>query len=253
MYVFSLLGDSNVKRHLNILNCRDKPHMSSAELKLCGSIDIFSGTLRSIRSESNACIVACITNFLTSSEPDSSASTSQRVEPVLREVHEVLLSFCEEQPERAWLLAPPMYRTTPQWYNDGLSQIMIKFSAIFRADKPKNLHLLPTFSSPCLEVDGVHLTPYSGFEYVVSLFDSAVESLNNLKRPVPVLLSNQAESVRSLEDRVTVIEADHKRLSRSVESKAALQAEANDFAENQRFASYYDSTQLLIKYVSTPT
>ena len=97
--------------------------MSSAELKSCGSLSVFAETLRSIRPESTACIVSCITNFLTSHDGDGdgapSSSASLRVEPILFDIRDVLLDFCQEQPERHWLLAPPMYHTTHQCTSMG--------------------------------------------------------------------------------------------------------------------------------------
>ena len=183
MSKFSILGDSNVRRHLNQFNCRGQPHMATAEILICGHFDIFEQTLRSVRQDSDACIISCLTNFLTASSSDGPSSSVQvRVEPVLREVQELLLSQCQEFPDRNWFLSPPMYRTTPVWYLDGLPEILIKFSEMYRVDKPPNLHLLPSFQFPDLEADGVHLLPYPGLQYVVSLFDDAFEALRAQKR-----------------------------------------------------------------------
>ena len=235
--LFSIVGDSNVRRHMNVSNCRAVPMMSSAEMKSCGSLAIFAETLRSIRSDSSSVIVSCISNFLTSSDAGDGPSTlaSLRVEPVLQDVRGILLDFCQEQPERTWFVSPPMYRTTPQWYLDGMSEIMLKFSQIFRLDKPKNLFLLPSFTSLDLEADGVHLSPYSGFEFVSSLFYAAEDILKSAKLPSNVMQTRQTESIRVLEDRVLVIEQDQKRLNKSVEAKHVVAAEAADFAENQRY------------------
>ena len=237
MMRFTLIGDSNSKRHMNSLNCRDRPAMASAELKVCGRLEILSETIRSVRFDTTAVILACITNFITSTTSDStssSATASQRVEPVLKEMREILHNFCQEQPDRSWFLAPPMYRTTPQWYLDGLSEIMVMFSSTFRSDKPGNLYLLPSFPSPELEQDGVHLLPYSGFQFVTFLFDSVDNVFKNCLKAPAMLLPHHTESIRSLEDRVSVIEQDHRRLNKSVETKAAINAEASDYAENQR-------------------
>ena len=178
-------------------------------------------------------LIACLTNFLTMSEGESS-SANHRVEPVMSEVREILASYCQEFPERFWLISPPMYRTSPVWYLDGLPGIMLKFSEVMNVDRPRNLHLLPSFPSVGLEADGVHLNPYSGLEFVVHLFDSAAILLENLKKPAHVMSGVQSESIRSLEDRVHVLEQDHKRLNTSVESKAAVNAEAWDFDANCR-------------------
>ena len=205
----------------------------SAETKICGKFELFAETLRSIRPESTACIVSCLTNFIAEAD-GSSVSVSSRVEPILLEVRDVLLDFCEEQPDRLWLISPPMYRLSPVWLLDGMSEIMLKFSEVMSCEKPRNLLLLPSFPTPCLESDGIHLTPYSGLQFIVHLFDVASEAVGNLKKTPNALISIQSESIRSLEDRMTVIEQDHRRLNSSVELKAAVSSENSDFSENLR-------------------
>ena len=123
---------------------------------------------------------------------------------------------------------------SPIWYRDGLAEIMLKFAEVFTSEKPPNLYLLPSFASPVLESDGVHLTPYSGIQFVLSLFDSAQDILRNLKKPVTSLIPAQQESIRSLEDRVSVIEQDHKRLNQTFISKSVVSSESADYAENIR-------------------
>ena len=118
---FSLVGDSNLKRHLNSMSRSMRPSLSTAEVKLCGRFEVFAETLRGLRSDSTACVIASITNFLTSADGDSS-SASVRVEPVLAEIKDILDSFCQEFADRYWFISPPMYRTTPVWYLDGLTR-----------------------------------------------------------------------------------------------------------------------------------
>ena len=67
-----------------------------------------------------------------------------------------------------------------------------------------------------------------------SLHLGLVITIPNSFRPPAAAMVKHRESVRSLSDRVSVLEQDHKRLNKSVENKFAVQAEANDFAENQR-------------------
>ena len=131
-----------------------------------------------------------------------------------------------------------MYRTTPVWYLDGLSDILIRFSAIMSQDRPRNLLLLDSFPSPDLESDGVHLTPYSGFEYVSFLFENVNKMIKSLKRSPEEFVVAHTEALRSLEDRVIVLEKDHRRLDRVVEYKTAVDAEASDFAENRRYEDH---------------
>ena len=233
MMKFSIVGDSNVVRHMNQANCRS-PELSEAEVKSCGKLVVLEETLRSIRAETTVILLSCLTNFITDCT-GSTESISLRIEPVLVQVRDILFSFCQEQPERHWLMAPPMYRTSPVWYVDGLSEVMIKFSEAMQDDPPRNFHLLPSFPSPNFEADGVHLSPYSGYQFILHLFDSAKKVMAQSKKPPSSLIPQQSESIRCLEDRVTVIEQDHQRLSKSCELKYAVQAEINEYHENLRY------------------
>ena len=80
--VFSIIGDSNVRRHMNPTNCRDRPPMTKAQVLPCTKLEVFRQSLQSVRRESNVCLVACITNFLTDCSVNSS-SVAQRVDPIL--------------------------------------------------------------------------------------------------------------------------------------------------------------------------
>ena len=50
--------------------------------------------------------------------------------------------------------------------------MLLKFSSILKS-RPENLHLMSSFGTPELIDNGVHLTPYSGLEYLLYLFDQA--------------------------------------------------------------------------------
>lgn len=229
---FSILGDSNVKRHLNPTNCRDRPQMSGCQLLPCGRLSVLSESLRSVRKDSTVVMLSCLTNFLTSSD-EAGASVSFRVEPVLREVHESVCASANEQKEVYFLVAPPMYRLSPLWYRDGLPEVMTKFSSVF-SDRPKNVLLMASFATPEFESDGIHLTAYSGLEFVLHLFDSATSLLNGLSMTASEVTDLAIESSRMLEDRMMAIEQDHRRLNKTVEKKTAIDAEAADFQENIR-------------------
>ena len=110
--VFSLIGDSNVKRHMNPTNCRDRPAMIEAQVIPCTKISVLQQSLRSVRDSSNVCILSCISNFL--SDSDSSASSmALRLEPVYTEFFRKLLQSCQSMPNRTFFVCPPMFRTTP--------------------------------------------------------------------------------------------------------------------------------------------
>ena len=127
-----------------------------------------------------------------------------------------------------------MYRVTPVWYLDGLNEVHQNFSKLMSQGRPRNLLLMSSFPNPALEADGVHLTPFSGLEYVVYLFDKSLELVKSQKDSPEAFVLAHTESIRGLEDRVVVLEQDHRRLNRQVEDKSAVDAELHDFDENKR-------------------
>lgn len=235
-HVFSVLGDSNVKRFVTLTNRRACPDLDKAQVLLCGKQPLLQTCLEEVSAQTTICILACLTNFVTSSPGQTSAAL--RVEPVLLDVLELLRVTCAENPDRTYLLCPPMYRTFPLWYRDGLSEILGKFSTVF-LDRPANLMLMPSFPSPQFDSDGVHLTPTSGLDYLFYLFDSAKEvvRLSSLEPAQRTPLSSEA--TRVLEDRMMAIEQDHKRLNKNFEMSIAVQAEREDFQENVRNEVYF--------------
>ena len=208
--VFALLGDSNVQPHVNKASCRAIPGLKNAQVLPCGHMEIFSETLGKVKDEAQACIVSCLTNFLTSA--NGPPTVSARVAPVLQSIVEALAEFCQSQPDRVVLISPPMYRASPLWYREGLPEILNLFSQSFKVNRPNNLYLLPSFPTPAFEADGVHLTAYSELEYVMHLFDSADELFLKLETSPEAVLVQSCESNRVLEDRVMVLEQDHRRL-----------------------------------------
>ena len=124
---YSIVGDSNVKRHMNPSNCQDRPLMAGCQVIPCTKISILSEALKSVRKESNACILSCISNFLTASD-DAGSSVAFRVEPIMTEFLSAINDSAQNNPDRFYLVAPPMYRRSPLWYRDGISEILTKFS-----------------------------------------------------------------------------------------------------------------------------
>ena len=237
-HIFCLIGDSNLRRHMNPTNCRDRPPMLTSQVLLCQRQEILSQSLRSIKRETSVCVLACITNFLTSSD-DVSSTINHRVDPVLVDFFKCLDAECQANPDRKYLVCPPMYRRLPLWYRDGLSQVLSRFSFASKNCQQPNFGLLPSFPSPAFEADGVHLTAYSGMEYVLHLFDSCQHLLESLSAPAAVRECLALESTRLLEDRVMALEQDHLRLSTHVDLKDAIYAESEDFRSNERMENCF--------------
>ena len=237
--VFSLLGDSNVQRNMNSTNVRDRPLMSGAQVIPCGRLDLLSESLKQVRQESNVVILSCVTNFITSSI-ESMSSISIRVEPILRQLGTVLGEHAGAHPETLFLISPPMYRSFPIWYRDGVSEVLQKFSSMMCSlPGVANVHLLPSFPTPAFESDGIHLTPYSGLEFILHLFDSSNGLIETLKSSPEAVVIKNVESSRVLEDRMMALEQDHRRLNIAFEDKAAEDAELADFQENMRYEDHF--------------
>ena len=233
---FSIVGDSNVKRHMTPMNCRDRPMMSSAQIIQCGHLGMLSTSIGAIRAESSICLVSCITNFLASSTGSDSAS--HRVEPVLLEFLEKVSGLATQRPDLQIFICPPMYRLSPIWYREGLPEILQKFSDVMKG-RPASSFLMPSFPTPKFESDGVHLSAYSGLEFVLHLFDS-VNSILDLQQLDPDSRSVvSTEATRVLEDRVMVLEQDHRRLNQRFEFKSAVDAELSDWQENIRNECFF--------------
>ena len=232
----TILGDSNVQRHMNQNNMRDRPLMSGAQIVRVGRLSLFSTSLKSIRAESNVCLVSCVTNFLTSTKVGTS-SVALCVEPTITSFLTKLSEVAGSKPDVQFLICPPMYRLTPIWYREALPEILQKFSDLLKM-RPPNCHLMPSFPTPSYESDGVHLNAYSGYEFVLHMFDNMASVLDRLSLPPDVVTLAVSESSRVLEDRVMVLEQDHRRLNGQFEFKTAVDAELSDFQENIRNESF---------------
>ena len=234
---FAIVGDSNVKRHMSTINCRDRPLMSGAQIVPCGRLVTLSESIKSVRAKVNVVILSCVTNFITGAK-NVSTTAALHVEPILTECLQVLSDACAERPDVQFLLCPPMYRSTPVWYRDAMPEILRKFSEALKS-RPATLHLMPSFPTPAYEPDGIHLTAYSGLEFVLHLFDSANELLASASLEQGALNCKTSEATRVLEDRMVAIEQDHRRLSREFEAKSIVDAELACLQENLRFEDHF--------------
>ena len=231
---YALIGDSNVKRNMTLSSLKCRAAMPTARVVLCGRMATLSTSLMSLPQEIDACVVACLTNLLTSTSGSQSTSVAHRVDPVFQTFFEKILAFAVDRPETQVFVSPPMYRTVPLWYRDGMSEVMKLFDAAFQSlsDRPTNLWSLPCFSRAQLEADGIHLNQFSGLEYVLHLFDSSQAVFSSLTKTDSARIDGVEGSNRALENRVSVIEQDHARLVTSFEFQSAITAEALDCQEN---------------------
>ena len=224
---------------MTALNRRASPLMEECQVISCKKLSTLGDCLRSIRSGSNSCIISCLTIFLTDlSTHGTIGPVAARVEPVLEEVQAIITEYCSAHPEISVFVSPPMYRQLPEWYLNGLPEIMRQFSKSMSALRSPSFHLLPSYQDQDLEVDGVHLTPYAGLKYVVHLFDSSLDLIKMCSATTPIVLSQVSETARVLEDRVVVLEKDQRQLRCELEMKTAIDTELADFEENVRNKCY---------------
>ena len=181
----------------------------------------------------NVCIVSCITNFITGC--NGPTSITQRIGPTLQEFRSALVSACTANPNRDYMVSPPMYRTTPLWYREGLPESLTLFSGVMSQDKHENMFLLPSFPTPDFDQDGIHLTPLSDFELVLHLFDGSQTLIESQKAGIEEVTLINTEAARVLDDRVVALEQDHRRLHRVVDHKIAVDAELADFTKKECF------------------
>ena len=234
---YSLLLDTDLRCHVNRSSLRANPTMKSTQIITCGNLELLLESMTQVRLESNVCIVSCLTPMIANAEGPSTISL--RVDPVLQDVKAALYDQCLSNPDRFYTISPPMYRVHPLWYREGLPEILSMFSQAFSFERPENLLLLSSFPTPEYEKNGVHLTAYSGLEYISHLYDSSNDLIEALSLAPPAATMRSTEATRVLEDRVTSLEQDHRRLNTVVEFKAAQDAEINDCRENERMEDYF--------------
>ena len=141
---------------------------------------------------------------------------SKRIEPVIDEFRSYLFEAAQLHGTVEFMVSPPMYRKSPTWYREGLPEILTRFSSDLIREKPANVHLLPSFPTPDFEADGLHLTAYSGLEFVLHLFDCSVEILDSINTDCATLAPRASEATRLLEDRMVALEQDHRRLNQVI-------------------------------------
>ena len=131
------------------------------------------------------------------------------------------------------LVAPPLYRHQPMWYQKGLAQVAACFSTSLSTDQPPNLHLMPSFVSQDLMPDGGFLTPVSGLHYTLHLFDQAEVVLLASFSATDSRLGHVQEVGRQHDDRLAYIESRHSKLSDRRDLKISTDSEFNDWVTNR--------------------
>ena len=91
-WLFSVIGDSNVRRNMTGLNIASREVMKLSQIIDCASLSSLDAALGEVRRESNVCIVATITDFLLT--PGDCGTISSAIDPVLDSFKTKLTAFC---------------------------------------------------------------------------------------------------------------------------------------------------------------
>ena len=229
--LYSIVGDSNIRRNMTAMNIASRQTMATCQVLDCPSLNNLEGVLASIRDTSSVCIVSAISELLVDCEDRGTVQAS--VENVMSSLAGKLGIVCKARPGLSVMLAPPMYRTSPQWYRQHLPELANVFSEIFSKDRPRNLFLLPSFINQDLLDDGFHLNPVTGLHFLLHLFDESERLLSLTSLAPDAHIPILSETSRANRDRIVMLEHDHFRLALQVNRKVAADAEFRDWVLNR--------------------
>ena len=90
--LFSIVGDSNVRRNMTGLNTASRESMKSAQIIDCEALATFEAALNEVRAESNTCIIASMTVFVLSGGDCGTIASS--IDPILAAFTAKINAFC---------------------------------------------------------------------------------------------------------------------------------------------------------------
>ena len=176
VHLFTVVGDGNVRRNMTNMNIASRVAMGSAKVIDCSAMSDFAQALREVSADTTVCIVQSVTSFLVACEDAGTIFAS--IDPLLAEFNTQLRSFASSRPTVQVMVAPPMFRPRPVWYQRHLPEVAAQFSAVLSNKCPRNVHLMASSIAQDLCPDGLHLTPVSGLHYIIHLFDDAQRLLD---------------------------------------------------------------------------
>ena len=95
--LFSVIGDANVRRNMTGLNIASRDVMKAAQVIDCTMLSDFDRALSEVKPESNALIVASVTEFLIASGDCGTIFSS--IDPPLASFAAKLINFCAFKPD----------------------------------------------------------------------------------------------------------------------------------------------------------
>ena len=234
--VYSIIGDSNIRRNMTSMNIASRQSMASCQVLDCPGLNELEGVLASVRDSSTVCVFSAISELLVHCEDRGTVQSS--VEHVMSSLSAKLAILCRARSGLSVMLAPPMYRTEPKWYREHLPELSSVFSQTFSRDRPANLFLLPSFINQNLLDDGFSLNPVTGLHFLLHLFDETERVLSLAHSSIEDNVVVVSETSRSNRDRIVMLEHDHCRLASQVRYKVAADSEFNDWVLNRSEESW---------------
>lgn len=95
--MFSVIGDANITRNMTGLNVASREVMGNAQVLECLSMATIDQALNDVRPESEALIIACITEFLLCGGDCGTIYSS--IDPVLAAFSTKIKGFCAFRPQ----------------------------------------------------------------------------------------------------------------------------------------------------------
>ena len=95
--MFSVIGDANITRNMTGLNMASREVMGNSQVLECVSMSAMDQALNDVRGESEALIVACITEFLLCGGDCGTIYSS--IDPVLAAFSTKMKAFCAFRPQ----------------------------------------------------------------------------------------------------------------------------------------------------------
>jgi len=194
--ILSIVGDSNVNRHLDQAKAAHPNDYSICQSHI---ITAFNGSqlqssLCSQNEHRKFVVVAALTNPITN-------FTFLGGDQLIIDVRLFLQQLCSWiQQGRSFgdgtnsnvFILPPQFRRHPSWYRQFYTTVMAIFEDAFRTPDP-NIWILPPFMDPEFEADGFHYTPASGLMYIQHLVHSTQSIIGSSVKPDPVAQSHSSQ------------------------------------------------------------
>ena len=94
--LFSIIGDSNIRRNMTGLNVASRESMKTAQIIDCTTLPNIDNSFHEVRAESEVLILAAITDFLISG--GNCGTIFSTIDPILATFTTKVMTFCAFRP-----------------------------------------------------------------------------------------------------------------------------------------------------------